>query len=181
MTALIAIFFGIKIAGFYFLAERIISIPISLITSSVSQVYFQQASILFYSNKKELLNLTISIQRKIFYLLFPFLLLLSIFGENIFLIFGQNWSESGIILKYFTLFILFKNIYSPISSIGDILKKQKLLLFFNISLFFFQLISFYFLKEYGDIKPALLLASTFGAIHYIFLSIYMRRKILLND
>ena len=181
MTALIALFFGPKIAGFYFLAERIISIPISIITSSVSQVYFQKASLLFYSNKQELLQLTKSVQRKIFYLLFPFLLVLSLFGENIFSLFGNDWSEAGIILKYFTLFILFKNIYSPISTIGDILKKQKLLLFFNISLFFFQLSSFYFLKEYNDIKLALLVVSIFGAIHYIVLSIYMRGKILHND
>ena len=181
ITALIAIFFGPKIAGFYFLADRIISIPISIITSSVSQVYFQKASLLFYSNKKELLQLTKNVQRKILYILFPFLLTLSLFGENIFSIFGNDWNEAGIIIKYFALFILFKNIYSPISTIGDILKKQQLLLFFNISLFLFQLSSFYFLKEYNDIKLALLVASIFGAIHYILLSIYMRGKILYND
>jgi len=181
ITALIAVFFSPKIAGFYFLADRIIAIPISIITSSVSQVYFQKASLLFYSNKKELLQLTKNVQKKIFYLLFPFLLTLSVFGEYIFSIFGNDWSESGIIIKYFALFILFKNIYSPISTIGDILKKQQLLLFFNISLFFFQLSSFYFLKEYNDIKLALLVVSIFGAIHYIILSIYMRGKILHND
>ena len=181
ITALIAIFFGPKIAGFYFLADRIISIPISIITSSVSQVYFQKASLLFYSNKTELLQLTKNVQRQILYILFPFLLTLSLFGENIFSIFGNDWNEAGIIIKYFALFILFKNIYSPISTIGDILKKQQLLLFFNISLFLFQLSSFYFLKEYNDIKLALLVASIFGAIHYILLSIYMRGKILHND
>ena len=181
LTLLIAIFFGTKIAGFYFLAERIISIPISIVTNSVSQVYFQKASTLFYSNKKELFELTVNVQKKIFYILFPFLLIISVFGGYIFSIFGNEWIESGLILKYFAIFILFKNLYSPISTIGDILKKQKLLLFFNISLFFFQLCSFYFLKEYGDIKPALLLSSIFGAIHYIILNIYMRKKIICDD
>ena len=181
LTLLIAIFFGTKIAGFYFLAERIISIPISIVTNSVSQVYFQKASTLFYSNKKELFELTVNVQKKIFYILFPFLFIISVFGGYIFSIFGNEWIESGLILKYFAIFILFKNLYSPISTIGDILKKQKLLLFFNISLFFFQLCSFYFLKEYGDIKPALLLSSIFGAIHYIILNIYMRKKIICDD
>ena len=62
----------------------------------------------------------------IFYILFPFLMLVSFFGENIFSILGDQWAEAGVILKYFTIFILLKNIYSPISHIGDILNKQKL-------------------------------------------------------
>ena len=181
MTALIALFFGIKVAGFYFLAERIISIPISILTSSISQVYFQEASFLYHKNKKALLILTNDIQKKIFIFLLPFLLILSFWGENLFSLFGNEWSESGLIIKYFSIFILFKNIYSPISTIGDILKKQKLLLMFNLSLFLFQVASFYFLKEIGNINYALLLSSSIGAIHYIILSIYMKRKIITND
>ena len=60
----------------------------------------------------------------------------------------------------------------------DILNKQKILLIFNISLFIFQLSSFYFLKEYNDIKPALLTASTLGAIHYMLLNIYMKKELI---
>ena len=48
MTTLIVFFFGIKMAGLYFLAERLIAIPISFITSSVSQVYFQKANVLLF-------------------------------------------------------------------------------------------------------------------------------------
>ena len=177
MTTLIVLFFGVKTAGLYFLAEKLIAIPVSFFTSSVSQVYFQKASTLFYSNKKELLYLTKIIQKRIFLLLLPFLLIVSFFGKEIFSILGQNWEPAGEMLKYFSVFILFKNIYSPISTIGDILGKQKLLLFFNISLFFFQITSFYFLKHYNDIGIALLTASCFGAIHYVLLSLYMRKLI----
>tara|TARA_B100000530_G_scaffold52048_2_gene29157 strand:- start:869 stop:2107 length:1239 start_codon:yes stop_codon:yes gene_type:complete len=177
MTALIVIFFGPKIAGLYFLAEKLIAIPISFITSSVSQVYFQQASKLFHSNKKELIKLTNQIQKNVFFVLFPFLLICSVFGENIFSLFGDEWTEAGILVKYFAVFILFKNIYSPISHIGDILNKQKVLLVFNVSLFIFQLSAFYFLKEYSDIKAALLTASLFGAIHYMILNTYMKQEL----
>ena len=111
-------------------------------------------------------------------LLLPFLLILAFWGEDLFSLFGGEWEEAGLILKYFLVFILFKNIYSPISHIGDILNKQRVLLLFNISLFFFQLSSFYFLKEYNDIEPALLTASCFGAIHYILLNIYMKKELM---
>ena len=62
--------------------------------------------------------------------------------------------------------------------IGDFLNKQKVLLFFNITLFFIQLGSFYFLKEYSDIQVALLTASIFGAIHYFMLNIYMKQELI---
>jgi O-antigen/teichoic acid export membrane protein len=178
MTSLIIIFFGAKIAGLYFLAEKLIAIPISFITNSVSQVYFEKASKLFYSDKLELIRLTNKIQKNIFFILCPFLILMSVLGENIFSILGEEWTEAGVILKYFTVFILLKNIYSPISHIGDILNKQKVLLIFNVSLFLFQLCSFYFLKEYADIKLALLTASFFGAIHYLMLNIYMKKELI---
>ena len=177
MTALIVLFFGVKTAGLYFLAEKLIAIPLSFFTNSISQVYFQKASTLFYANKQELLSLTKIIQKRIFLILFPFLLIVSFCGKDIFSILGENWGAAGEMLKYFSVFILFKNIYSPISTIGDILGKQKLLLFFNVSLFFFQVASFYFLKHYNDIGIALLTASCFGAIHYVFLSLYMRKSI----
>jgi len=178
MTALIIIFFGPKIAGLYFLSEKLIAIPISFITSSVSQVYFQKASKLFHSNKIALLHLTNKIQRNIFFILFPFLLLCTVFGTELFSIFGEQWGDAGTILKYFCVFILMKNIYSPISHIGDILNKQKVLLLFNISLFCFQLGSFYFLQEQNNIKIALLTASIFGAIHYMLLNIYMKKELI---
>ena len=121
MTSIIVFFYGAKTAGLYFLAEKLIAIPLSFITNSISQVYFQKASILFHSDKSELLKLSKIIQKKIFLILFPFLFLMSFFGKEIFLLFGQDWGGSGELLKYFSVYILFKNIYSPISTIGDIL------------------------------------------------------------
>ena len=177
MTTIIIIFFGPKIAGLYFLAEKLIVIPTSFITSSISQVYFEKASKLFYSDKLSLLKLTNRIQKNIFYFLFPFLLVVSLFGKDIFMILGEQWAQAGLILKYFSVFVLMKNIYSPISHIGDILNKQKVLLKFNISLFLFQVLSFYSLKEYNDIKVALLTASFFGAIHYLLLNVYMKKEL----
>ena len=177
MTTMIIIFYGPKIAGLYFLAEKLISVPISFITNAISQVYFEKASKLFYSNKHKLLILTNQIQTIIFLILFPCLLLISIFGENIFSILGDQWAEAGIMIKYFSVFILIKNLYSPISHIGDILNKQKLLLFFNVSLVICQIASFYFLKNYGTIQIALLTASCLGAIHYLILNEYMKSEL----
>ena len=84
MTSIIVFFYGAKTAGLYFLAEKLIAIPLSFITNSISQVYFQKASILFHSDKSELLKLSKIIQKKIFLILFPFLFLMSFLEKKFF-------------------------------------------------------------------------------------------------
>lgn len=177
ITTIIILFFGPKIAGLYFLAEKIFAVPISILTSSISQVYFEKASKLFYKNKLELLQLTLKIQKNIFKILFPSLLFLCLLGEILLNILGEEWSKAGAILKFISVYILFKNIYSPISHIGDILNKQKQLLLFNVSLFTFQVISFVALNNFNDLKLTLLTSSFLGAIHYIFLDYYMKKEL----
>ena len=177
ITTIIILFFGPKIAGLYFLAEKIFAVPISILTSSISQVYFEKASKLFYKNKFELLQLTLKIQKNIFKILFPSLLFLCLFGEILLNILGEEWSKAGAILKFISVYILFKNIYSPISHIGDILNKQKQLLLFNVSLFTFQVISFVALNNLNDLKLTLLTSSFLGALHYILLDYYMKKEL----
>ena len=94
-------------------------------------------------------------------------------------ILGEEWSKAGAILKFISVYILFKNIYSPISHIGDILNKQKQLLLFNFSIFS-QVISFVALNNFNDLKLTLLTSSFFGAVHYILLDYYMKKE-LKND
>ena len=177
ITTIIILFFGPKIAGLYFLAEKIFAVPISILTSSISQVYFEKASKLYYKNKLELLKLTLQIQKNIFKILFPSLLFLCLLGEILLNLLGEEWSKAGAILKFISVYILFKNIYSPISHIGDILNKQKQLLLFNISLFTCQVISFVALNNFNDLKLTLLTSSFFGAVHYILLDYYMKKEL----
>ena len=177
ITTIIILFFGPKVAGLYFLAEKIFAVPISILTSSISQVYFEKASRLFYTDKFELLQLTLKIQKNIFKILFPSLLFLCLLGEILLNILGEEWSKAGAILKFISVYILFKNIYSPISHIGDILNKQKQLLLFNFSIFSFQVISFVALNNFNDLKLTLLTSSFFGAVHYILLDYYMKKEL----
>lgn len=177
ITTIIILFFGPKVAGLYFLAEKIFAVPISILTSSISQVYFEKASKLFYRDKFELLKLTLKIQKNILKILFPSLLFLCLLAEILLNILGEEWSKAGVILKFISVYILFKNIYSPISHIGDILNKQKQLLLFNISIFTFQVISFVALNTFNDLKLTLLTSSFFGAVHYILLDYYMKKEL----
>ena len=166
--------FDVKTAGLYFFAEKIIIVPVSILVGSVSKVYFQEASVIYNNNKKRLLSFTNNVQKKIVVVLFPFLFIMSFLVEDLFFLLGEEWIFSGDLIKYFALYIFFKNIYSPVSSIADIFKKQKLLLFFNFSLVICQLLCLYFFKGQG-MEIALLFSSLVGSIHYIGLNLYMRK------
>ena len=106
--------------------------------------------------------------------LLPFLIIMSFLVEDLFVLLGEEWIFSGDLIKYFAIYLLFKNIYSPISSVADIFRKQKLLLFFNFSLVVSQILFLYFFRDQG-IKIALLFSSIIGSIHYIGLNLYMRK------
>ncbi len=166
--------FDIKVAGLYFFAEKIIIVPISILVGSVSKVYFQEASVIYNNNKNNLLQFTDNIQKKIMLFLLPFLIIMSFLVEDLFVLLGEEWIFSGDLIKYFAIYLLFKNIYSPISSVADIFRKQKLLLFFNFSLVVSQILFLYFFRDQG-IKIALLFSSIIGSIHYIGLNLYMRK------
>jgi len=175
MPILINIFYSSSIVGWYFFANKMVRLPLSLIFSSFSQVYYQKASSLYNEKKiEELYQFTLKIQFKIGVILLFWLVILSSIGPFIFgLIFGENWIEAGEYIKYFAIFIFFNMLYSPISSIGDILNKQKLLLFFNISITLSQIIAIFLLSDILSFKYTLLVISILGSIHFIFLNFYM--------
>jgi len=173
MPIIIKIFFAIDVVGFYFFSNKIVRLPISLILSSLSQVYFQKASNLYHINKKELLIFTLKIQFKIAIILAPFLIVFSLIAPYIFeIVFGKEWREAGEYIKYFAVFIFFNSLYSPISSLGDILSKQKLLLFFNLLLIFVQLFIMLLFNNL-NFKYVLLIISLISSFLFIVLNLYM--------
>ena len=176
----IGMFFDVKVVGLYFFANKLTRLPLNFIFTSLSQVYHQKAVELFHSDKKELYRFTMNTQKKIAILLFPILVGISIIGPFAFdLFFGSEWKESGSLIKYFALFVFFGNLYSPISSIADILNKQKVLMYFNASLVFSQIIVMYMSVNLFNLgfNETILNVSLIGSLHFIILSIFMNRTL----
>jgi O-antigen/teichoic acid export membrane protein len=184
MPILIGTLFVSSVVGFYFFANRMVRFPLGLVFGSFSQVYHQKAVELFYKDKKELYDFTKRTQYKIGLLLMPVLIIISFVAPYVFsFIFGEKWIVAGEYIKYFAIFIYFNSLYSPISTLGDILEKQKLLMFFNFSLVVSQIIIMYFCSvEFElDFKYTILYVSIIGSLHFIILNLYMinqlKRKI----
>lgn len=178
MPLIITFAFSPKIAGLYFMAEKIVKSPLGVLYQSISSVYTEKAGKL-YNNKeiKDLISLTNYTQTKISLVLAPLLVIASIIAPYLFeTLFGEDWVTAGELVKYFSIFVFFNGLYSPISQIGNILGLQRYLLYFNFSLAVFMTLPFIIHNDM-QFKYVLLVSSLIGALHFILLNVFMQIKL----
>jgi O-antigen/teichoic acid export membrane protein len=178
---LLGAFFNTAIVGFYSLSYRFISLPMSIIGSSIGQVFFQKCSE-FKNDKKALKKITLETYKKLFKIgILPFSII-TVFGDYIFaFVFGKDWIAAGEYSQILAISILFLFIKSPISSLFINLKKQKDALIFNIIIIFSRvLILFfggYFLK---DIYITIFLYSAVGVFLNLSMLFYFFKILNIN-
>jgi O-antigen/teichoic acid export membrane protein len=108
--------FNSSISGYYYLVEKVLSAPISLLGSSVSSVFRQKAQEDKHTlgNYNSIFKKTLS---KLVMIGLPIFLVLGIFGVEIFsFIFGKNWSEAGVYAQILSPLFFFKFTISPLMS-----------------------------------------------------------------
>ena len=108
-------FFGLSTAGYIYMANRLISIPITFLGNSIGEVYRERA-VEQYNNKGNC--------EKLFFQFLIFLVITgSIFSLGIFflseflveLVYGNEWVDTGIIMKYYSVMMFFQYISTPLS------------------------------------------------------------------
>jgi O-antigen/teichoic acid export membrane protein len=153
-------FYSAEYAGYFDQSKLLLSIPLALIASSISNVLLQRISEKNESKLSIRRDLTAVLFFAAFVVLFEIVIIL-IWAEDIFRIFlGVRWGFSGTISKTLVWAFAFNFIVTTFSSIFISLKKIKLLsvwqLFYFLailSLFFFNNLSFSsFLKLYVIIE-----------------------------
>ena len=136
---ILAFYFSNIFIGLYAFANKIVSIPINLISSSLSQVFYQRAADDLENN----LNIMSKSSIFLFQFSLPLFLLLGLYGEEIFsIVFGNEWHEAGVIAKAFCFVGIARFSFNPISDLFIVLKKQNISLYKELTLTFFTLISF---------------------------------------
>lgn len=173
----IIFFFTEKTAGYYFMAEKVVSIPIGLLVAAISSVFYQRASELFLHDKKEFLALIYRIQKKMFWVLVPLLLLLSLAAPYAFEWFGNDWREAGEMIKYFAILVLFNNLISPVGTISNIIDRLDILLYFNIITTIVRALTFYIGSLYLSFEQALLISAICLSICYISLDSLLKKLV----
>jgi len=122
---ILKIFFIERVIGSFAFAYRYTRAPLSIITSSVGQVFYQKASQMVADNM-DIRPMMFKIQKNLFLMaLLPFLILF-LYTPHIFaFVFSEDYRQAGEIVRYLLPFFFANFVVSPISSITLILKKQK--------------------------------------------------------
>ena len=139
--------FSASSAGFYYLTQRVLQAPITLISGSVLDVFKQRASEDYtkYGNCREIFKDT-------FWTLLlmgaPTSFLLFFIIEDLFiLVFGEPWREAGVYAQILILPLFFRFITNPLSFMFYIAEKQHWNLAAMLGLMFAVMFSLFISKD----------------------------------
>lgn len=118
-------FFSPAIAGFYTLGFQMTQAPLSLIGSSISQVFFQRLSVAKHDGTMG--EITTDICSLMFLItVFPCILLMVVGGDLFSLVFGSEWREAGVFAQILAIWIMIWFVSSVLSPVISILEIQGL-------------------------------------------------------
>ena len=163
-------FFKPSIIGYYALGVGILSLPMSLIAASVSQVFYQKACTIRANNGKE-------ISSKVYINLFamgflPFAFI-TLYGKELFVVvFGAQWETAGSYAQMLSIWTLFMFMARPLSMIISVYELQKIGLVLQIILFMLRIGSVVIGGMVGSPYLAVILFSITGAVHCFLTSLW---------
>jgi O-antigen/teichoic acid export membrane protein len=159
--------------GVYNLCVRMLSLPITLITGAVTEV-FKKRAIDEYHMMGNCMNIFVKIGKLLFLIgIFPTIKLL-IFGPELFsFIFGSKWTEAGVYAQIFAPMYLLQLIVSPLSYVYFI--KEKLAEDLIIHVFFVLVLALLFTisPSYMTLFETLMIFSLINGVLY---GIYLLRS-----
>ena len=162
-------YFDSRSAGFYFLIEKLLLAPISLISNAFSNVYRERAQKEFYLHKNYF-NVTIKTIKLLVFIsliVFSLLALLNQFLVTNFL--SKEWFEIITLIYIFIPFFAVKFISGPLMSGLYVKNRLGLDLIFQFVYLIVIIFSCLFGFYYGSIKSLILCLSLLGSTYFSFL------------
>ena len=105
---LFAAYYGVEVAGWFYLTQKVLAKPISLVGASVSKAFLGEAARLAKEPRK-LQKLFRDMNRRLFLLGIVPSILLAFAGQWIFtFVFGAKWVQSGVYVQVMAFVFLFK-------------------------------------------------------------------------
>jgi O-antigen/teichoic acid export membrane protein len=160
---LFAAMFSPVAAGLYSLANRVLSLPISLIGSAVAQVFLSEAP--RATLEGGLGPLIAKFHAKLTYVGLPPALLLFMVGPELFgKIFGSEWAEAGAFARWMTPWIYLVFVASPFSTVPSVMGRQKQGMLFQIILLGARVAAIIIGAKSGNLLTTVILYSISSAI-----------------
>ncbi|PQJ69509.1 lipopolysaccharide biosynthesis protein [Polaribacter butkevichii] len=171
-------FFSLQDAGVYFFSQKILTMPLFIISSSISTVYFEKATSLMQTSKKELFLATKKIITFNVLIMFVFLVLINTVGIYILeILLTESWINLRLYFLILSFLVLCRSSFSPISNIMVVLDKNNISLLFNIYLLIVNIIAFYIGFVKNDLTYTIYILSFLGGIGYLTLAFYFLKTI----
>lgn len=170
-------YFAATYVGIFYFANSLLSIPMNIIGNAMRPVYFQRAAEL-KDDIQELGKLTQSLLNKFLLLGTPVLLVLFLFGSDLFLlVLGESWEKSGDVASVLGISYFYQLISSPFSNIRKVfrvehqeLSVQILFLVLRGSIFIFYYFDQSFdntILVYSIINTVIYLINLYSVLHII--------------
>lgn len=167
-------FFERSVVGFYFHAHKVLSIPMSMLGSSIGQVLLRQLSDCREDNQRfsELVGKTY--RHLILLASIPYVMV-AFFGQELFgLVFGAAWAEAGVFAQLISPWLLFNFVGAPLTMIFTVREKQRRMFYWISGMFVARVISIYLgIHFFNDTYHTILLFSISGTLFYFFMNFYL--------
>lgn len=110
--------FGGAVTGIYSLALRVVNLPATVITSSLTDVFFKEVVSISHSDPGRLPQFVWRLFLTLFLVSLPPVLILFMWGEQIFgFVFGQEWARAGTFAGILSFAMAIKFSVSPLSAV----------------------------------------------------------------
>ncbi len=169
--------FGMGVLGFLSLAQRMLIVPISLISTSMSDVFFKYASEQYKEHKNAIDIYDKTLKRLFLIAIIPMAVLYLIAPFVFAFIFGEKWRVAGEITQLLIPFYLVYFVGAPLNTMFSIAEKQKWEMFWQVLFFSFSVGSIVISQFLGlDMKATILNFSIANSIVFL-VGIFLSRKI----
>lgn len=175
---LIATLYGVPAAGAFYVADRVVGAPITLVGGSLAQVYYGEAAAIYRAGK-DVSKLFRSIVIRLFVIGIVPAILLFAYGDNVFpIVFGENWSDGGEVISLLAPLLLARFVVSPVAQTLSIAKRQNVNMFGQLVLFVLAVGAIIGGHEYGlELFDVILVYSIATAVGYIFFFVLTYRAV----
>lgn len=171
--------FGTAVNGYYNMTDKILGSPIWLVTSSVGDVFRQEASEQFRTKGSCFVVFKKTVRAMFFWGLVPFLLLFIFAPYFITPLLGDGWSEVGNMLRVFSILYFIKFIVRPVYPVLYIVRKQDYNAIFQGLHLLSVIIGFVVGILTGDLYLCLILWSVLASLSYLII-LYFSYKFAKN-
>lgn len=164
-SLLFASLFSTSAAGFYIIANRVLTLPFALVSRAIADVFLADAAQSYQKGK--LAPLIEKVHDYLSMIAAPPTLILIVYGPVLFsYVFGPDWLESGMMVRWLAIAFYFQFISSPISTVFTVIERPDLTLIMNLLLFGLRSAALLVGSILGDLMLSVLLFSVFSAVGY---------------